>query len=1034
MKRTSRKTHPLALFFLAVLLAAGHPAEGQTEQRDAGALVLVDGAIPEYEEFRHLVEPYLKHFGVPYTVLDLAVTSSPPANEYALYVLGHGSLPLSAGQALDLALSDAFDRGAGLLSFDSTPEPGGWFDQHFPRATPYDLAPAADGSLEVIFPDSTASGGYITELHPTESECNSPEGCPFPTGVGSITLAPWAVTEGQLPDNVVTLAEIEDPATAQRLPLLAALDDRPSGAGRAVQWGSIDWIDLDSKGPVGGHKSHTGTLDDLVWRSLSWAAQKPFAMKLLPPLLTARIDHATGFGVKPPEPYTFDPYVDSFIRAGFKPFLSVMIGADGLSHIDCPEQWAFGYEEKVQLSKLARNGLVTASVHQLCKYAIELPDDTLEQHDYGFFHPSRYDHPSYDDLVLFSPAEMQARYAIEDDFHNGIPGNKIPRSSVVVPHRSEIGVYGFPGLAERNVKYLAISRDPIADSLPYQYKWPRHGPYREIPEPRVWNSPLYSLFYADDFEVSYEEDGGFSGSFFSCNSEMRGDPSGLDWNANCPEGCVEMEGIEYLRRALDSRVMASLFTHDARLRRNQEVDYRGQLPAQLETIVEAVEEVYDPWYMTYDDACEYIQAHHDLNIFNQNDSTGVRYNTVGAGGPSEGLIVLEDGQHGLRRLEFELAGQSNRSVMIEVFGENEEASSASIELPEISPEPATNTVRVFRAEDGSPVIDCSDDAHQNPPLAAETLFDELLFVDSHGFGVWQEFDWANRDFPIVVTEAAIDRTIDAPIEFSGRVANGHYRVLAALYHSPKSVLHYEYAYADDSGEPLTVTAESTSTGEFRELALAPITVTDGSFELEARTVAADSTSHAAWAYIRLVPQIDTWKDAHQRPGHPTTFVVSSLDTDDRYWDEFHWSQRAYPGLFANLGELSGESNAGDCTSPSELETMEVRKGVANGCYSVFANLYYGNADGFRYFYGYGDESSVNRRVHVTANAHAARLSESQADHKNFGEVALEDYLVTDGRFRLTTNCAQPLGSTPNNKNFGWSWIRLEPNQNPGACQ
>ena len=55
------------------------------------------------------------------------------------------------------------------------------------------------------------------------------------------------------------------------------------GSGHAVQWGSYDWMSHDVLGPLFG-------LDDLVWRSIVWAARKPFVMQGLPPFVTMRMD------------------------------------------------------------------------------------------------------------------------------------------------------------------------------------------------------------------------------------------------------------------------------------------------------------------------------------------------------------------------------------------------------------------------------------------------------------------------------------------------------------------------------------------------------------------------------------------------------------------------------------------------------------------------------------------------------------------------------------------------------------------------
>ena len=51
----------------------------------------------------------------------------------------------------------------------------------------------------------------------------------------------------------------------------------PTGRGRAVQFASYEWMSPSIRGPLRG-------LDDLVWRSLAWAARKPFVMQGAPQL------------------------------------------------------------------------------------------------------------------------------------------------------------------------------------------------------------------------------------------------------------------------------------------------------------------------------------------------------------------------------------------------------------------------------------------------------------------------------------------------------------------------------------------------------------------------------------------------------------------------------------------------------------------------------------------------------------------------------------------------------------------------------
>ena len=108
-------------------------------------------------------------------------------------------------------------------------------------------------------------------------------------GTGSMTLA--GIT---LPEDVTSIA------TSSSQPFLAVTT---SGGGRAVQWGTYDWMSNAVKGPVYG-------LDDLVWRSIVWAARKPFVMQCMPPFVTMRVDDESG-------PFDWIHVANDF---GFKPW------------------------------------------------------------------------------------------------------------------------------------------------------------------------------------------------------------------------------------------------------------------------------------------------------------------------------------------------------------------------------------------------------------------------------------------------------------------------------------------------------------------------------------------------------------------------------------------------------------------------------------------------------------------------------------------------------------------------------------------
>src|SRR3954462_2941270 len=87
------------------------------------------------------------------------------------------------------------------------------------------------------------------------------------------------------------------------------------------------------QGPVNG-------LDDLVWRSLVWAARKPFVMRGMPNFVTMRVDDVSG-------PFN---WVHTANQVGFKPFLGLFI-----NNVTAPAV--------AELRSLTTNGTATASVH-----------------------------------------------------------------------------------------------------------------------------------------------------------------------------------------------------------------------------------------------------------------------------------------------------------------------------------------------------------------------------------------------------------------------------------------------------------------------------------------------------------------------------------------------------------------------------------------------------------------------------------------------------------------------------------------------
>ncbi len=153
----------------------------------------------------------------------------------------------------------------------------------------------------------------------------------------------------------------------------------------------------------------------------------------------------------------------------------------------------------------------------------------------------------------------------------------------------------------------------------------------------------------------------------------------------------------------------------------------------------------------------------------------------------------------------------------------------------------------------------------------------------------------------------------------------------------------------------------------------------------------------------LSNRINLWEDNHQRPVLATFTDPSLFDDTDGQWDEFHYVQRDYPGVFGGIAE----------TVAGGLEPMHFNGVVPNGTYRVVANLYHSN--GYRYFFGFEP---------ADMRAHSVDVITGPAG--DFVEFDLGTITITDHRFNLYTDYAELLVDRGSFPYFGWAWIGLVP--------
>jgi len=509
----------------------------------ADAVVLVNSASSAYTDFQHHLQPYLDNFGVPYTVLDIS-TNPVGTNiaRYAVVIIGHSQLDTNGaylGTNSQQNLLSAITNGTGLVNFDGALAGSGGVPRYPFVQSIFGFTYGTAVSATSVSMPPTQPGlqmHFITARHPAND---------------SISLRSSMSVPGiTAPTNVMAVA------LAGGKPLVAFTK---FGQGRAVQWTTYDWMTIAFLGPMEG-------LDDLLWRSIVWAARKPFVMRNLPNFITMRVDDVSG-------PLW---WAHMATDAGFRPFISLFLS-------DISETTA------ADLRGLVTNGLATTSIHSwdCCS---------------TFFYFDRNAGTSYSDSVM-------SNYIVQGyQWHTN---HAIPISKIAVAHYSEMGPNAFAGLQSWGVQYVTLKNYPgtVRDS-----PWLILGPYR-LYEPQQLGSISLPVFYADFLAVPGHPE--FNGQFFNCVTEIRDDPS-----SSCAEWCPANgdvpgtigRGTRQLERALDSLVLATLFFHEWWLiplptSINQTPITTNNWQTMISGLTNNLAS-YNPIYVTMDYAYQYVRATH----------------------------------------------------------------------------------------------------------------------------------------------------------------------------------------------------------------------------------------------------------------------------------------------------------------------------------------------------------------------------------------------------------------------------------------
>ena len=785
---------------------------------------------------------------------------------------------------------------------------------------------------------------YITERHQAGETIST----------GGMTMA--GIT---LPEGVSALA-----MTGSQ-PFLA---ETTSGSGNAVQWGSYNWMSHSVKGPIYG-------LDDLVWRSIVWAARKPFVMQGLPPFITMRVDDENG-------PFGWIEIANEF---GIKPWAGLFYyNVDSI--------------EAAHLSTLVNSGNATAAVHAKTG---------------SFFY---YNHGVGD----FSDAEIEANYAHATAWH---ADNNIPISKFVLPHYYEFGANVFQGLSDWGVEFVGTMMEP---GNGYGAPWIMNGPYRLYEG--GGSSGGRPVYYADFMNFPAQPE--FENKFFNCVTEIR-DDAGYEWYpSNDVAGSIG-RGTRQTIRALDSMALATLFTHGYYT--------AGITPDNWRAILQGITEdlaPYDPIYVTMDHACQYVRAMYNSDIASSTFNPETRLVTATMGGESDMPTMFYlfteqagDIRHvmvdvpefsGSTEVPYTLAGPLDHIVVTPesatvALGGTQQFSAVGFDAQE---NPIPNLPFTWSVVNGGGTIDSFG------------LFTAGVTAGFYADTVQASYGGVNDFASVNVIAPVLDHLTFEPINSPQYVGSPFQVTITARDISGNLLIGYNdtAALSDSTGmiDP-TVTGSFSSGVWVGEVSIGQtahnvtITASDGSssgtsepFEVQEMPMFYTVTS-PSYEYLEdesfMVTvtayqgtTINLWEDDHQDPVLATTTDWTFLETTPGEWTEYwHESGRPFPSVMAAHNEYEDYG----------LPLMRFyASGIPNGEYEVIANLY--ESAPMRYFYGFTPGDPFAHYVDTPGGAPGTQ-------HR---EYSLGTVPITDGTFNLYVQDADILGGTY--PIFGWAWVRLVP--------
>jgi hypothetical protein len=763
-------------------------------------------------------------------------------------------------------------------------------------------------------------------------------------------------------------ADAETVATAEGQPFIVV---RNYGAGKAVQWGSYAWMSHSVKGPIYG-------LDDLVWRSLVWAARKPFVMQGIPPFVTMRVDDESGG-------FWWIHIANEF---GIKPWAGLFF-----HNIDATEA--------ADLSALVNADQATTSIHAF---------------NGGFFY---FNHSGSD----WPDATVAAYFDEGTQWH---ADHNIPISKFVLGHYYELGTNVFGGLSDWGVEFIGAQMDP---GYGYGAPWIMNGPYRLYET--GGSSSGRPMYYADFMTIPGHPE--FDGQFFNCVTEIR-DDAGYEWYPSNDVASSIGRGTRQTRRALDSMALATLFTHGQHVSGISQDNWRSILLGVTDNLAP-----YDPIYVTMDHACQYVRATHtsDIGQGEFDPLTGVLTTTLTGETdlPTQFYLFTECGAEileqrvdvptfsGSTEVVTELPGALHRidvspAAVTLGFGDQQQFTAQGYDVNDV---PVVCADYTWDVVNGGGTIDSDGlfTAGTTPGTFLDTVTASDQGITGTATVVVAETPVDHFAFdPLGDQVAGVPFTIAITAVDDGGLPVTSYDGTATLTDTTGTIapaatgpfvagVWSEQVTINQAATGVVITAEDVgilgSSNPFTVTAPPPI---------PAYQVTSDSYVQTAGVpFTVTVSSIETtinlWEDDHQDPVLTTFTNPALLNDHDGLWDEFWYtSGRPYPTILAGHDEW--ENNG--------LQPMHFfASDIPNGRYEVWANLYTSRTT--RHYFGFTEAEALAQTRWVDNVAGAGGSDQ----HEEYSLGVVE---INSNRFDLWAGDGDVLSGTP--YFYGWAWVRLEP--------